>query len=201
MSKRICVFGSSIARGSWDKEKLGWVNRLRLDIEDNIIREYSVYNLGVSGDTSSKVLMRIDFECSVRNPKIIIVSIGKNDLATSKKGGENWTNPQNYLNNLEQIVKAAQKYTDKIIFIGMAKVDESKTMPVSFGDKPHYSNDNVIKYNKKLKDFCETKKLLFIPLFDLLNDDEYVDGLHPNADGHEKIFQHVKKYLIDNKII
>jgi len=37
--------------------------------------------------------------------------------------------------------------------------------------------------------------------FDLLNDEDLNDGLHPNADGHEKMFNRVKDFLIENKII
>ena len=71
MSKRICVFGASVTKGAWDTEMGGWVNRLRLDLEDFKKRKYSVYNLGISGDTTESLLERIDSECKARNSEII----------------------------------------------------------------------------------------------------------------------------------
>ncbi|MEA1963419.1 MAG: hypothetical protein U9M94_04270 [Patescibacteria group bacterium] len=41
----------------------------------------------------------------------------------------------------------------------------------------------------------------FIEMFDLLNDEDLEDGLHPNSDGHEKMFKRVRDFLIENKII
>jgi lysophospholipase L1-like esterase len=48
---------------------------------------------------------------------------------------------------------------------------------------------------------CEKENLYFIDMFDLLKKNDLEDGLHPNAKGHEKIFEKVKDYLIENKII
>ena len=59
----------------------------------------------------------------------------------------------------------------------------------------------IKKYNEKLKEFCKNNRLPKIEIYDLLNKEDLRDGLHPNSRGHEKIFQKVKDYLIENKII
>jgi len=35
----------------------------------------------------------------------------------------------------------------------------------------------------------------------LLDDDDFDDGLHPNAQGHRKIFEQVKGFMTKNKWI
>jgi lysophospholipase L1-like esterase len=41
----------------------------------------------------------------------------------------------------------------------------------------------------------------FIDVFDLLTLDDFNDGLHPNAQGHEKIFQAVKAFLLKKNLV
>lgn len=38
-------------------------------------------------------------------------------------------------------------------------------------------------------------------MFDLLENEDLEDGLHPNSEGHKKMFIRVKDFLIENKII
>ena len=50
------------------------------------------------------------------------------------------------------------------------------------------------------EDVCCEQNILFLDIPDLAND-EFEDGLHPNAKGHKKIFEVVKDFLIQQKII
>ena len=36
---------------------------------------------------------------------------------------------------------------------------------------------------------------------DLLTDEDLEDGLHPNTAGHKKMFERMKKFLIDTEIV
>jgi len=77
MEQTICIFGASSTWGAWDYEKAGWANRLRLFL-DSENKDVFTYNLGVSGDTTNKLLKRFNVEAEARQPKIIIFSIGDN---------------------------------------------------------------------------------------------------------------------------
>ena len=44
----ILVFGDSIAYGAWDDDKAGWVNRLRLILEDNSNQYYNFHFPNIS---------------------------------------------------------------------------------------------------------------------------------------------------------
>ena len=201
MSKRICVFGASVTSGYWDEEMGGWANRLRLSIVNSVDRKYSVYNLGISGDTTEDLLKRLRNECEARHPSIVIIGIGSNDSSCRDKFKKYFISPDNFLENLKKLKKIVNLFTKKFIFIGLTAVDESKTIPAPFGRKLFYRNENIEKYNKIIKKFCEENDLPFIEMYDLLDKEDLEDGLHPNSAGHEKIFQRVKDYLLENKII
>ncbi len=195
MSKRICVFGDSIVAGSCDADSGGWVNRLTRNIDN------SVYNLGVSGDTSDDVIKRFEIEVQARKPKIIIIAIGINDSSFRKMVDGYYVKAEKYLENLRRILDISKKYSDKIIFNEITKVDEKKTNPIPWNKEAYYKNEDIKKYNIIIKELCSSNNLLFIELYDLLENIDLDDGLHPNAQGHEKIYNRVKNFLIENKII
>lgn len=75
--------------------------------------------------------------------------------------------------------------------------DESKTMPVPWIDI-YYTNKNSEHYLQIMKKVCNEEDVDFLEL-NKLSHDEFDDGLHPNTQGHEKIFIQVKNFLEDKK--
>jgi lysophospholipase L1-like esterase len=79
---QILVFGDSNTWGAWDREKGGWVNRLRLFL-DREGDDVFLYNLGISDNTTQDVLGRFEFETKQRmkeDPDLVIIfDIGSND--------------------------------------------------------------------------------------------------------------------------
>ena len=200
MEKTICVFGSSIAWGAWD-EVGGWVSRLRNYLTQNHHDYFDVYNLAIDGDDSNGVLKRFSAENEVRNPGIIMVAIGMNDLAYVNSKNNLRTPLKKFENNLAELAKQAKIFTKEIIFIGLTKIDETKTMPVAWNSTVYYEEKKVALYNAKLKEFCTNNGLMFIEMQNALSKEDLEDGLHPNNEGHEKMFLRIKDFLIENKII
>lgn len=201
MEKIINIFGSSIVWGGGDNEMGGWANRFRHYME-NSGQDYSeIYNLGVSADTSERLLKRFLIENEARNPDVIIIAIGMNDSSYVNSKDNPRVSIEKFESNLLELSKQANKFTKEIVFIGLTKIDETKTTPVSWNDTVYYDEENAALYNAKLKEFCEKKELLFVDMQDVLNNDDLVDGLHPNSKGHEKIFLQIKDFLIENKIV
>jgi len=200
MSKRICVFGDSISQGYSDYNEGGWINRLRkhLDLSDYDI---SVFNLGVSGDNTFDLLRRFEVEVKARMPWLIIFAIGINDSQYINSKDNPRVPLDDFNKNLLKLKGLAEQFTKNIIFIGLTKVDESKVMPIPWSTTKYYDNKNIKVYDLAIKNFCKENNLPFIEMFDLLDNEDLEDGLHPNAQGHEKMFQRVKNFLIDNKII
>lgn len=201
MSKRICVFGASITKGHSDNEMGGWTNRLDLDLEKEKPGEYSIYNLGISGDTTTDLLKRYKAECEARGPAIIVIALGNNDSSYWKSKNGNKTIIDNFKKNLEEIIKIGQEFTKEIIFVGLTKVNEDLSAPVAWDDNLFYYDKNIKEYNATVKEVASKNNLLFIPMIDLLENNDLPDGLHPSAEGHEKIFKQVKKFLVENKVI
>ena len=213
----LLVFGASITAGAWDQEYGGWVDRLKIYLYGDDFRiktkdgltTYSTMNLGIGGDTTKYLLKRFDNETKQRisddfkrnQHDIIIFAIGTNDSNYSESEDNTEVKPDDFKKNLNTLLNKAHKYTKRVLFVGLTKVDESKTAPIPWIKDLYYTNKNIQQYNKILKDFCQDNNTLFINMFDLLNKKDLIDGLHPNSKGHQKMFERVKDFLIENKLV
>jgi acyl-CoA thioesterase-1 len=187
---RIYVFGDSIAWGAFDEEKGGWVDRLKIHFFNQEDTDYAeVYNLGLPGMKTTDLLKRIEIECGDCNPDIIIFSIGINDSSFG-------TPIEEFRENLEKLCEKARKFTEKIVFIRLSGVDEEKTKPVYWNEDAWYVNAEIEKYDALIENFCQVKNLKYISLKGVLKDGDWEDGLHPNAKGHEKIFEKIKPEIL-----
>lgn len=200
---RICIFGDSITWGASDFEKGGWVNRLRNFIDANAY-DVEIYNLGIPGDKTKDLLQRFYKECKVRKSNVIIFAIWINDVKYIGNNNKSIVPLDKFQNNLEKLIIQAKNITDKIIFLGLTNVDESKTMPIFWKWKNtnmFFSTQNIIIYNSKLEEICNKSSLLFIDMLNILDNSDFNDGVHPNDKWHEKMFLKVKNFLFYNKII
>ena len=73
--------------------------------------------------------------------------------------------------------------------------DETKTTPVSWVNL-HYTNKNIEMYSKIMQEVCTENKIPFLDI-GKLEDSDFDDGLHPNAEGHRKIFERVRDFLVN----
>jgi len=193
----ICIFGASITWGAYDTEKGGWVDRLRIHFFNQEDENYaSVYNLGVAGATTDDLLKRFDIECEARRPDILVFSTGNNDSQFLKSTNSNKTDIEKFRKNLDNLREKASKYAEKIVFVGLSGVDEAKTKPVYWNEDAWYVNAEIEKYDAIIEKFCQEKKLKYISLKGILEEGDWEDGLHPNAKGHEKIFEKIKPEVL-----
>lgn len=206
---RVLVFGASITQGFWDTEG-GWAARLRRYYDTQAVKDIKregdypdVFNLGISGDTTKNLLGRLENETEARlwgkEEPAFIFSIGTNNAAVEGSGKE-WSTPDDYRHELEKIIGIARDYSEKIMFVGLPSCDEKLTTPVSWADI-HYSNARMFEFEKVMRDFCAEQKILHVPVFETFQEKLknghglFADGLHPNNEGHELIFQLVRPAL------
>ena len=180
------VFGDSIARGAYDPKIGGWVSHLAKLIESNYGDK--VYNMGVSGETTSDLLKRLSVEISARNPDTIIIAIGINDTRQMESGSPT-INIEIFTSNLEKILRICNGFVKNIIFVGITRVDEKVVNP--WKDKGFYYNKIINKYDAIIENFATSHDLIYIPMSDILRDSDLYDGLHPNEIGHKKMFDRV----------
>jgi len=209
----ILVFGDSIAWGFGDSKKGGWVDRLKAFFHnDEYIKRlifYTVYNLGIGGDTTDFLLERFKNEVEAReeeDPKIrktdiIIFAIGVNDSNFLNSKDNSRVNLKNFQKNLKELINQAKEFTKKIIFIGLSEVDESKTAPTLWNKASYWTNENIKEYNSVIKSVCQRNKIMYLDMFGLLKSSDLADGLHSNSQGHQKIFERVKDFLLENKLV
>ncbi len=200
---RIVVWGDSITRGAGDNYKWGWVNRLDLYFTNNYLKDdCSVYGLWISGNTTEDLLKRFDVEAEARNPKVVLFAIGINDsIFINNDKNKPFVSIDKFESNLNELIKEARVYTDKIAFIGLTKVIESETIPVSWALDKCYDNENIKKYDEIIKKVVKENNLHYVSMFDVLEDSLLTDGLHPDSVWHEKIAHSVKEFLFNNGFI
>lgn len=202
MNVNILVFGDSITYGAWDNEKGGWVNRIRLALENKSEIYFNIYNLGIPGDTTINLKKRFDNECNQRfnidDKTIIIFSIGINDSQITEN--KRTILISDFKKNIEELNDKAKQYTSHILFIGLTKVDETRTKPVLWDNNINYINEEIIKYNEELKNICKEKEINYLDVYNLLDTTDLDDGLHPNNNGHQKLCEEILKYLQNNFI-
>ena len=189
----IIIFGDSITWGAYDPEQGGWATRLRNYFEEK--NDTDVYNLGISGDTTVDLLNRIEVEAKSREPNLIIFAIGINDAQFIHSTNGLHVSLDEFQKNLVKLLSIAKKFTDKVVFVGLTKVDESKTTPIPWNTDKSYINENIKRLDSLIEKFCEHNKLKFIPMESVVENDDLIDGLHPNTKGHVKIFNRMKSEL------
>lgn len=202
MSKRLLILGDSIARGYNDEEELGWGNRLRKYTQKKS-KELIVYNRSISGDNSETLLKRLQFELDIVKPEYVIIAIGINDSQYIDSADHSEVDLDNFSNNISKIYNTCIEsgVGGGVFFVSISNVDESKTMPIPWDDKIYYSNEMISKYDQVIAEICEKNNCVKIKIDSLQIVEDLFDGLHPNAKGHEKMFNNIKESLIKNKII
>lgn len=197
----ICIFGDSITWGAFLPFRGAWANLLRNYLE-SLNKMIAVYDLGIDGNTSQDLVKRFNSEASARKPSVIIFAVGANDSAYRKSRDEPLIQLNQFKENLGELIKQARKYTTHIFFVGLAKGDDSKTKPIPRSTTGKcYTRQNVRIFNDAVKLVCKKKRVSFIEVFDLLKDEDFDDGLHPNLGGHQKIFEAVRRTLLNSEVV
>ncbi len=118
MEMRVLVFGDSVVLGTWDSLG-GWVDRLKQHyhkryIESGGEEKVQIYNLGIGGEGSQKLLFRIENEIQARWddrwPTAIVIATGTNDSRLLHGTTLQATEDQ-FRKNLRDILEKCKSYT------------------------------------------------------------------------------------------
>ncbi len=199
---RVLVFGDSITYGAWDTEA-GWVERIKKSAHEQTIQsegknKVQVINLGIGGDSSTKILKRMPAEIEARYsaswPFVFVITFGANDERSID--GKIETPKEQFEANISEIIAIAKKHSDKILFLGIPPI--GKTVVEFKGQE--YSDERVKEYEQSLQAIVEDAGLPFIsirPAFEQAGlDGLYAyDHIHPNDNGHQLIAETVRPKL------
>ena len=208
--KGILCFGDSITFGRGEFPNKGWCGRLK-DYFEPKGSHNGVFNLGVPDHTSTDLLNRFDVEANGRirldrptDKYLILVAIGTNDCRWEGMPEDNQprTSEKEFSANIQELLKKAKNYQAKLAFIGLHPIDESKTLPF---EETSFKNERVKLFNEIIKEACRKNNILFLDMLQLMSKENYKgfleDGLHPNSEGYDFMFEKIKDFLEKNQFI
>ncbi|MEA3399067.1 MAG: GDSL-type esterase/lipase family protein [Patescibacteria group bacterium] len=202
---KIFCFGDSITHGSNDLVLGGWVNRLNLYLENKPDFEGSIFNLGISGETTKGLIERFNQESKTRIKEkdvnnIFIFAYGANDSAIINESDSFKVDVNDFKENLIKAITEAKKFSSKIFILTITPVVEESAV-ISRSGKYFRSNDYIKKYNDKIEEIVKEQNIEIIDINSVYTNKSYKDlftedGLHPNDKGHELIFKTVVNKII-----
>lgn len=173
----IVAFGDSLTAGYGLDAGLSYPDFLQKSIDAKGY-QYRVVNQGISGDTSSGGVARMD-SALVLKPAIVILELGAND-------GLRGLPVANTRANLEEMIVAFQRGGAKVLLAGI-------TLPRNYG------SDYIREFDSVYRDLAARHKLDFLPFLlegVAMNPQLMLpDALHPNAKGAEKVARNVFSVL------
>lgn len=208
---RILVFWDSIWEWYCDFENWWWLQILKRELWKEYDFLYDVWMCSICSYSSDNLINIFQHfynaysrrESWQEKQTIVIFSIGLNDARFH--GDSPVTSLIQFQKNIETLYYLAKNdpLTQKVVFLGLTPVIESKTSPETIWWEGAYLNSEIQKYDAVIQDFCKWKEIFYIPLFDVLTSEDIFekDWLHPNASGHKKIYQRVREYLEKEHIL
>lgn len=186
----IGVWGDSITHGSCDEEALGWVGRIRKVLPADDWNH--IYNFGICGDTSEDLIARFDVELEALHPQKVIFAIGINDSKFPEGSDTHLVSLEQYEQNLRKLIEKAKAHADTISIVGATQVvHEWRSASGS-----RFMNEEIAKFNEVMKKVTAEYNLNFIDVFETLDPTtDLADGLHPNAQGYQKMFEVINANL------
>lgn len=141
---------------------------------------YKVINAGVSGETSSGLLSRLEWLLTL-DPDIVIIETGAND-------GFRGVDPGLVENNIRHMINVLKEKDIVVLLAGMKMV---------WNLGPLY----VKQFNGIYPRLADETGVLLFPFFlegvAMIADLNLPDGLHPNSKGNEKIVDKIFPYVLD----
>ncbi len=207
MKNNYIVVGDSITYGIGDFESGGWATMFKNYIvkKDNS-KECSnyVHVVGFPGATSTDILTKIGSILKTFKHEeftnTVILSIGVND--TQEFNGSQKNSIEQYKTNIEKITKCVMDDGCNMVILGLTRIECDK----KFLWKPNKYDDNeiiteydrdlelILSYDAELEKLCKNNRIKYIAMQDILQKEDFIDGLHPNHNGHKKICN----YIIEN---
>lgn len=151
---------------------------------------------GISGQTTSQMLVRFRADVIDLNPKLVVILAGTNDIA--ENNGK--ITLENILGNIVSMCELAKAHDIKVILCSVVPATDYSWSP---GKDP---KEKIPGLNKLIKEYASSKKIPYVDYYSAMVDEqmglkvEYSnDGVHPTLAGYEIMMPLVKK-LIDKAL-
>lgn len=205
---QIVSLGDSLTRGVGDKEGIGYIGRMKEDLQKDYKQKVALTNLAVSGAKMPDLLKQMESsgaQYSIKQADVIVLTIGGNDLfpgweSLGKIDLETYRpDTETFQNEAKKIIEEIRKFnTDSPIFwLGLYN-------PFEDVEDLKGSSNIVVDWNASLEKLALNDKNVYItPTFDLFQnrgkDLLYSDHFHPNEVGYtymaDRLVQNVASKL------
>lgn len=179
--KRVVFMGNSITEN--------WV-----EIRKDFFDENNYIGRGISGQTSTQMLLRFRQDVINLNPKLVVINAGTNDIAEA--GGR--YDPQITLSNIKSMAELAESNGIKVI---LSSVLPAASIP--WKKDVEYVADKIEILNTCIKAYANEKGFPYIDYYSEMKDKNRAmisgyssDGVHPVAEGYE-VMEKIAKPIID----
>ncbi|MGQ7872519.1 SGNH/GDSL hydrolase family protein [Bacillus sp. 1A] len=205
---KIVSLGDSLTRGVGDNEGIGYIGRVKEDLQKDYKQKVALTNLAVSGAKMPDLLKQMESsgaQYSIKQADVIVLTIGGNDLfpgweSLGKVDLETYRpDTETFQNEAKKIIEEIRKLnTDSPIFwLGLYN-------PFEDVEDLKGSSNIVVDWNASLEKLAINNKNVYItPTFDLFQnrgkDLLYSDHFHPNEVGYtymaDRLVQNVASKL------
>jgi len=180
VAKTIAAVGNSLTAGFGVDESDAYPAQLQRKLSDDG-HHLNVINAGVSGETSSGALSRIEWVISALEPDIIILETGAND-------GLRGIDPDILKKNLDRIVSIIKAHNIKVLLCGMKMI-------------PNMGPEYTKAFTRVYPEIAQKHSIPLIPFFlkEIAGDPRFnqPDRLHPTAKGYRRIVDYIYPYVLD----
>ena len=156
-----------------------------------------VVNSGISGDQTIDILDDMERRVYQYNPSKVFLLIGTNDLQHEKSIDEIVDNIKKIVEGIKENRPEAEIYIESIYPVNKTDIEK-----IDHGMVGIRNNEDIKEINEKVEEYCQKSDLVYIDLYDELDDDEgnlaedYTeDGLHLSEEGYEVVTEKLKEYL------
>jgi acyl-CoA thioesterase-1 len=181
-SKKIIVFGDSLVAGYGIPLEKAFPAQLEGKLREQGYN-ISVINAGVSGDTTSGGLTRLEWMLEQQKPDFVILELGGNDMLRA-------VDPAVTRGNLQKMLEILKERKIPVLLAGMKAT-------------PNLGEIFIKEYTAMYRDLAKKYHAIYYPFFmegvALHSELVQEDGLHPRAEGAavivDRIMPSVKKLL------
>lgn len=153
-------------------------------INPNFFEQHSILNRGISGQTTSQMMLRFGQDVIDLKPKMVIILAGINDIAENLGP----ISIESIFENICTMVELAKENKIEVVLCSVLPANHfywnPKIKPV----------DKILELNGLIKNYSDFHKITFIDYYNAMIDDEkglpkkYADdGVHPNLVGYQKM--------------
>ena len=150
-------------------------------VNDSSFFNQSKINRGISGQTTSQMVLRFPQDVISLKPKGVIILAGINDIAENTGPISN----EGILENIKSMTELAKANNIKVLLCSILPANRFNWNPKIL------PANRVIELNKMIQSYAIKNKIIYVDYYSQMVDDENglqkrfgEDGVHPNKDGY-----------------